>query len=185
MSDMVLEHAYWGGARDRIPRSQTDDMAPVGSPRVVAEEARRRVIPHKNLCLIRSGQDWSDTGAKERRMYLQDVEPVLRQGMDFLRDDGLSLGCFANRYMRVLDRRGEITDKSFGMSLWESLAALESWAESHPTHVAIFAAAMKHLSTLGPAAQLKLYHEVTVATADEQFFEYLNCHDSTGMLRAR
>ncbi len=185
MSDMVLEHAYWGGARDRIPRSQTDDMAPVGSPRVVAEEARRRVIPHENLCLIRSGQDWSDTGAEERRMYLQDVEPVLRQGMDFLRDDGLSLGCFANRYMRVLDRRGEITDKSFGMSLWKSLAALESWAESHPTHVAIFAAAMKHLSTLGPAAQLKLYHEVTVATADEQFFEYLNCHDSTGMLRAR
>ncbi len=185
MSDMVLEHAYWGGARDRIPRSQTDELAARGSPRVATEGTRRRVIPHENLCLIRSGQDWSDTGAEERRMYLQDVEPVLRQGMDFLRDDGLSVGCFANRYMRVLDGEGEITDKSFGMSLWKSLAALESWAESHPTHVAIFAAAMRYLSTLGPAAQLKLYHEVTVATADEQFFEYLNCHDRTGMLRAR
>jgi aldoxime dehydratase len=185
MSDTVLEHAYWGGARDRIPRSQTDDMVPAGSPGVVTEEARRRIIPHENLCLIRSGQDWGDTGAEERRMYLQDVEPVLRRGMDFLRDDGLSVGCFANRYMRVMDAEGGVTDKSFGMSLWKSLAALESWAESHPTHVAIFAAAMKHLSTLGPAAQLKLYHEVTVATADEQFFEYLNCHDRTGMLRAR
>jgi aldoxime dehydratase len=105
--------------------------------------------------------------------------------MDFLCDDGLSVGCLANRYMRVMDSDGEITDKSFGMSLWTSLTALESWAESHPTHVAIFAAAMRHLSTLGPAAQLRLYHEVTVATVDEQFFEYLNCHDSTGMLRAR
>ncbi len=185
MSDMVLEHAYWGGARDRIPRSQTDEMAPVGAPRVVIDDARRRVVPHENLCLIRSGQDWSDTGAEERRMYLQDVEPVLRKGMDFLRDDGLSIGCFVNRYMRVIEDDGGLTDKSLGVSLWKSLAALESWAESHPTHVAIFAAAMRHLSALGPAAQLKLYHEVTVATADEQFFEYLNCHDSTGMLRAR
>jgi len=185
MSDMVLEHAYWGGARDRISRSQTGDMAPAGAPRIVTQDARRRVIPHENLCLIRSGQDWSDTGTEERRMYLQDVEPVLRKGMDFLRDDGLSVGCFANRYMKVTDAEGEITDKTFGMSLWKSLTALENWAESHPTHVAIFAAAMRHLSALGPAAQLKLYHEVTVAAADEQFFEYLNCHDRTGMLRAR
>jgi aldoxime dehydratase len=43
---------------------------------------------------------------------------------------------------------------------------------------------MKYLSTLGPAAKLKLYHEVTVLRADEQRFEYLNCHEGTGMLRA-
>jgi aldoxime dehydratase len=70
------------------------------------------------------------------------------------------------------------------MSWWKSLAALERWAESHPTHVAIFGAAMKYLSTLGPAAKLKLYHEVTVLRADEQRFEYLNCHEGTGLLRA-
>jgi len=117
-------------------------------------------------------------------MYLTDVEPVLRTGMDFLRDDGLSCGCFANRYMRVLGPDAKPTEKTFGMSWWKSLEALERWAESHPTHVAIFGAAMKYLSSLGPAAQLRLYHEVTVATADEQFFEYLNCHPRTGMLRA-
>jgi len=50
--------------------------------------------------------------------------------------------------------------------------------------VAIFGAAMKYLSTLGPAAKLKLYHEVTVLRADEQRFEYLNCHEGTGLLRA-
>ena len=184
MSDVVQEHAYWGGARDRIPLSQTDALTGVGAPSVVSDGAFRRVTPHAGLCLIRSGQDWSDTPDDERRMYLEDVEPVLREGMHFLRDDGVAIGCFANRYMRVIDSQGRDTDKSFGMSWWQSLAALERWAESHPTHVAIFGAAMKYLSALGPAAKLRLYHEVTVAATDEQFFEYLNCHDRTGMLRA-
>jgi aldoxime dehydratase len=95
----IMEHAYWGGMRDRIPQSQTSEMAPVGTPDLVRDGERLRVTPHDNICLIRSGQDWSDTDAAERRMYLDDVEPVLREGMDFLRDDGRSIGCFANRYM--------------------------------------------------------------------------------------
>lgn len=184
MSDMVQEHAYWGGARDRIPLAQTDDLAPKGAASIERVGSRLRIKPQHNLCLIRSGQDWSDTDAEERRMYLEDVEPVLRRGMDFLRDEGLAIGCYSNRYMTVLDRHGKQVEKSFGMSWWKSLAALERWAESHPTHVAIFGAAMQYLSKLGPAARLKLYHEVTVAAADEQFFEYLDCHDRTGMLSA-
>jgi aldoxime dehydratase len=39
-------------------------------------------------------------------MYLDEVEPVLRAGMDFLRDEGRTIGCYANRYMRVIDDRG-------------------------------------------------------------------------------
>lgn len=184
MSGEVREHAYWGGMRDRIALSQTDTLPARGSPRVERDGARRRVFGGDNLCLIRSGQDWADTQSVEREMYLRDVEPVLRQGMDFLRGSGLPIGCFANRYLRVVDADGRDTDKSYGMSWWRDLAALERWAESHPTHVAIFAAAMRYLSRLGPAAKLKLYHEVTVATEQEQFFEYLNCHEATGMLRA-
>jgi aldoxime dehydratase len=183
-SDVVQEHAYWGGARDRIPLSQTHDLAPLGAPRIISDGLRQVVIPHDNLCLIRSGQDWSATEGDERRMYLDDVEPVLRAGMNFLRDDGLKIGCLANRYMTVLDAQDRPTQKSFGMSWWRSLSALERWAEFHPTHVAIFGAAMRYLGTLGPAAQLKLYHEVTVAAAAEQHFEYRNCHPDTGMLRA-
>lgn len=182
-SDVVQEHAYWGGARDRMPLSQIDDLSPVGKPCVVTYGLHQRVTPCENLCLIRSGQDWMATEAEERRMYLEDVEPVLRKGMDFLRDDGLHIDCIANRYMTVIDADGRTTEKSFGMSWWKSLAALERWAESHPTHVAIFGAAMRYLSTMGPDAKLKLYHEVTVATAAEQYFEYLNCHPKTGMLR--
>jgi aldoxime dehydratase len=184
LSGEVQEHAYWGGMRDRIPLSQTDEMAPGGKPALKRDGSRLRIVPHDNLCLIRSGQDWSDTDAAERRLYLEEVEPVLREGMDFLRDDGLGIGCYANRYMRVLGADGNPTEKSYGQSWWHSLAALERWAESHPTHVRIFGAAMKYLSTLGPAAKLRLYHEVTVAAAAEQFFEYRDCHPRTGMLTA-
>ncbi len=184
MSGEVQEHAYWGGMRDRIPLSQTDEMAPGGKPTLRRDGARLRIIAHDNLCLIRSGQDWSDTEEAERKLYLDEVEPVLREGMDFLRDEGLRIGCYANRYMRVLDADGRPAEKSYGQSWWHSLAALERWAESHPTHVRIFGAAMKYLSTLGPAAKLRLYHEVTVAAADEQFFEYRDCHPKTGMLAA-
>ena len=184
MSGEVLEHAYWGGMRDRIPLSQTSEMAPAGAARAIRDGARISIIPHDNLCLIRSGQDWGDTEAAERKMYLGDVEPVLREGMDFLRDQGRSIGCYANRYMTVVGPDRVATEKSYGMSWWKSLSALERWAESHPTHVRIFGAAMKYLSTLGPAAKLRLYHEVTVARADEQLFEYVDCHPQTGMLNA-
>lgn len=109
---------------------------------------------------------------------------MLREGIDFLRDDGLAIGCYAKRYMQVLPADGKASEKSYGQSRRRSLAALERLAESHPTHVRIFGAAMKYLSMLGPSAKLRLYHEVTVAAADEQFFEYLNCHAKTGMLTA-
>jgi len=180
-SGAVQEHAYWGGMRDRIPLSQTDPMAPDGAPVVERDGSRVRVRPQQGICLIRSGQDWTDTEGDERATYLDDVEPVLRAGMDFLRDQGRTIGCYGNRYLTVLED-GEPVDRSFGMSWWRSLDALERWAESHPTHVAIFGAAMRYLTTMGPAARLRLYHEVSVASADEQYFEYVDCREGTGLL---
>ena len=59
MSGEIQEHAYWGGMRDRIPLSQTDEMPPVGNVRHIRDGLCIRVIPNENLCLIRSGQDWS------------------------------------------------------------------------------------------------------------------------------
>jgi aldoxime dehydratase len=35
--------------------------------------------------------------------------------------------------------------RRFGMSWWHGLQDLETWSESHPTHLAIFRAAMKYL----------------------------------------
>jgi aldoxime dehydratase len=82
--------------------------------------------------------DHSRVSMAERRMYLDDVEPVLRAGLDFLRDEGRTVGCYANRYMRVIDDHGDAVDKRFGMSWWHSLADLDRWAKDHPTHKAIF-----------------------------------------------
>lgn len=183
MSGAVREHAYWGSARDRIPRSQTDELAPSGAPTVMVDGPRRRVIPGANLCLIRSGQDWTDTDPAERALYEANIEPALRTAMDFLRDSGLAHGCYSNRFMTVIGEDGRHASKTFGMSWWKSLAHLERWAGTHPTHLAVFSALMTHLS--GPGAGLRRYHEITVASAAEQFFEYFNCHDDTGLLRAR
>jgi aldoxime dehydratase len=187
LSGEIQEHGYWGGARDRMPLAQTDRLDPSGALSVETDPATGLVIvrPHANLCLIRSGQEWTETDGDERRMYLEEVEPVLRAGMDFLRDDGLEIGCYANRYLRVSTDDGAETDKSFGMSWWRSLKDLETWSESHPTHVAIFRAALKYLSTVGADAHLRLYHEVTVTETGQQEFRYLRCHDRTGMLRAQ
>jgi aldoxime dehydratase len=182
MSGEVLEHTYWGSMRDRIALSQSDDMQAAGEPHLIRDGKLVHVVPYDNLCLIRSGQDWSDTDDIERKMYLDDVEPVLREGMDFLRDSGVPIGCFSNRYLTVLSPDGGNSEKTFGMSIWRDLASLEAWAEHHPTHLKIFGAAMRHLTSLGPAVKLRLYHEVAVVTTGQQFFEYWNCHAKTGLL---
>ncbi|WP_290873942.1 phenylacetaldoxime dehydratase family protein [Aquabacterium sp.] len=184
LSGDITEHGYWGSMRDRLPAAQTDALVGARAPTVEdLGNGLVRVQPVDNLCLIRSGQDWSDTSAQERQQYLRDVEPVLRQGMDFLSQQGQEVGCLANRYLRVLDARGEPIEKSFGLSWWRDLGALETWAQSHPTHVAIFGAAMAYLGSLGPSAQLKLFHEVTVTEARQQQFSYRHCHPRTGLLQ--
>jgi aldoxime dehydratase len=182
-SGEVAEHAYWGGMRDRIPLSRTDPLAPAGTPAVERAGDRVRIRPHGGICLIRSGQDWTDTDDAERELYLNDVEPVLRAGMDFLRDEGREVGCYSNRHLTVVED-GRPVERTFGLGWWRCLADLERWAESHPTHVAIFGAAMRYLSTLGPAARLRLYHEVSVVPEGEALFEYVGCRPGTGLLGA-
>ena len=54
--------------------------------------------------------------------------------------------------MDVVSPDGAGIEKSYGMSWWKSLHALEQWAEAHPTHVKSFYAAKKHMSALGPPA---------------------------------
>lgn len=183
LSGEIREHAYWGGARDRLPLAQVDPLEPRERLELHTDGHLVRVIGQDNLCLIRSGQEWTETEGDERGMYLNDVEPNLRAGMDFLRDDGLPVGCVANRYMQIIDDSGRPQEKTFGMSWWRSLQDLETWSESHPTHLAIFRSAMKYLSTMGPAANLRLYHEVTVVEGVQQQFAYLGCHERTGLLR--
>lgn len=187
-SDEVREHAYWGGARDRLPASQTDALAPAGRLRRIEAQSdhgrQATIVGHANLTLIRSGQNWSETSGTEREFYLQKLEPVLRRGMDFLRDEGLTQGCYFNRYMRHVDPSGAPMEKSLGLSAWRSLEHLEKWAESHPTHKAIFGSFLHMLDSKSSPPELRLYHEVSVLQADAQQFEYLNCHPRTGLMKA-
>jgi len=104
--------------------------------------------------------------------------------MDFLRDHGDDVGCFANRYLTLLDEAGRPTEKTYGLGWWRTLADLERWSESHPTHLAIFGAFMK-MATRGAPTKLRLYHEVSVAEPAEQWFEYAGCRERTGLLDAR
>jgi aldoxime dehydratase len=190
MSGEIREHAYWGSARDRIPRAQTDALSPAGA--LALDEIGRsslgrriRVRPHDNICLIRSGQDWTDSAPDERALYDADIRPHLEAGMRFLANDRGQLGCYFNRFVRTMDAEGAFVDKSYAIGVWRSLGDLEQWASHHPTHLAIFSAGVAYMRKLGPKAGLRTYHEISVVRADEQFFEYLNCHDRTGMLNAR
>ncbi|WP_084144981.1 phenylacetaldoxime dehydratase family protein [Amycolatopsis jejuensis] len=42
---------------------------------------------------------------------------------------------------------------------------------------------MKFLTETGPGARFRPNHEVIVATAEQQHFEYVGCHPETGLLR--
>ena len=62
------------------------------------------------------------------------------------------------------------------------MAHLENWVSSHPTHLAMFRALPEVARALNFKMLLKLWHEVFVAPADGQLFEYVNCDSEVGLL---
>lgn len=184
ISGDINEHGYWGSMRERFPLSQTDWMLPSGELTVVVGDpaAGGRVVVrgHDNIAVIRSGQDWIDAGDDERSLYLDEILPTLEAGMDFLRDNGETVGCYSNRFVRSIDIDGNLLDESYNIGHWASLDKLERWAESHPTHLRIFTTFFRVATGLD---KLRLYHEVSVCDGAEQLFEYINCHPGTGMMR--
>jgi aldoxime dehydratase len=188
MSGDTDTHGYWGSARDRIPRAQTESLEPLGQPEAALTDGHetlgRHIVvePHENLCLLRSGQDWSEADEEERKIYFERLKPPLEIGMRELRDGGRAFGCYFNRYMHCVDPDAR-SEKTYSLSAWHSLAELEAWCKGG-THLCIFAAGIKHYRTAGDEAMLRLYHEMSVIRARDQAFEYFNCHRRTGMLNA-
>ncbi|WP_200893660.1 phenylacetaldoxime dehydratase family protein [Rhizobium nepotum] len=183
--DDIQEHGYWGSMRDRLAASQTDGLTASGTLSATETPGfgkRVKIQGYQNVAMIRSGQDWMNTTGKERDLYLGDMEPILRSGMDFLRDSGKAIGCYTNRYMRHVDNAGQPVEKSFGYSYWHSLGEMERWSESHPTHVAIFGTFMRIVQELNFQLDLRLCHEVSVLKPEEQHFEYINCHPRIGLM---
>lgn len=184
----VNEHAYWGGARDRIPISAVNALAsPFGQtlPRLGPADTRGRrlrVRVPENLAVIHSAQDWSQCAGDERARYTGEVHPTLVEGMTFLRDHPLEVGCCDMRMVDELDSRGQAVPRSYGFGYFLSLEHLERWAESHPTHLKIFGTFLTMVEAFQGQLDLRLWHEVSVLPGAGQVFEYLNCHPQTGLL---
>jgi hypothetical protein len=144
--------------------------------------ARLRVVPPHNLCLILSGQNWSDCSRDEFATFADIVQPNLRAGMDFLRDNPLETGCLSCRFMDETDVSGRTISKSFAAALFLTMKHLEDWTWSHSTHRAIFQSFHELVKARDFKLDLKLWHEVFVLRAAASRFEYLNCHPGTGLL---
>ena len=183
----VREHNYWGSMRDRITKSESDDfVSPYGTtmPHLGAKETankRIRVKVPENLAVIRSGQDWIDCRGAELASYDESIRPKLTEGMMFPRDNPDAAGCCDLRFARETDAAGNEIKRSFGFGYFLTLGHLEHWAESHPTHLAIFRNFIAMLQQYQFKVDLRLWHEVSVLPAGH-VFEYINCHPDTGVL---
>lgn len=189
VSGPMKEHVYWGSMRDRLSISQTDDLVgETGHFQIKAKRAgpRRRVrVPGKqNLTVIRSGQDWSNTRPEERTLYVETMHPVLITGMNFLRDHGEDVGCYSCRFMDVIDPATHKADKdrTFGLAYFDDLSSLEGWSKRHKTHLDIFGGFLQYAKRLDNNISLRLFHEVLVLAPEQQWFEYVGCHEKSGML---
>ena len=187
-ADPVLEHNYWGGMRDRVPASQSDTFEVDAADSLKSTKARKsrghrvKVPLGKNVCLIRSGQNWSDCDADELASYRDEVVPHLTAGMAFLRDNPAETGCLSCRFMDEVALDGSRAGQSFGLAAFVSMAHLESWAKSHPTHLKIFNSFLEMVQRRGEPPRLKLWHEVLVTDQRGSEAEYVNCHPKTGFL---
>lgn len=183
----IDEHLYWGAMRDRIPASAQDALASswghnLPPKRTEPTRGRRlRIEPPRNLCVIRSGQNWGDCDADELAMYDSSVRPALHAGMRYLRDHPEETGCLDLRFANEIED-GRPSKRAYGLGFFLSLAHLEAWAAHHPTHLDIFERMVALGTERGERLGLKLWHEVFVLPAERQRFEYVNCPAGTGLL---
>ena len=186
--ELTQEHGYWGSARDRMPISADDDLngsadtALVENRNVSSKGKRKSVAPPENMCVIRSGQYWGACDNKELDYYQTKVHPTLLMGMDYLAKNGQEANCYACRMMEQLDEKGQSRDQTFGLAFFKTMADMETWAEHHPTHLKIFHAFLKMAEVFEGNLSLQLWHEVYTVGPESSQFEYVNCHNQTGML---
>ncbi|WP_247779015.1 phenylacetaldoxime dehydratase family protein [Bradyrhizobium sp. 170] len=69
-----------------------------------------------------------------------------------------------------------------GLGYLLSLGHMKNWAEHHPSHGAIFRAAMARYRKFGKKNQLRTWREVFVLPDQNQLFEYVNYAPGTGLV---
>lgn len=184
----IQMHEYWGAMRDRLEISRTDKLKSsleTMDERVETSttEQRVRLQLEENLCLIRSGQDLRRCDSPEKESYDEIIRPELEAGMEYLELNSEESGCLACRFSDEKNIDGSPDDKTFGAAWFRSLGDLEKWSEDHPSHLAIFNSFFKHIENIGfENVDLKLWHEVLVTSGEDDRFEYVSCHQNTGLL---
>lgn len=184
--------AYWGAARDRIPSSAWDlfpssaDTTPSASTPQSLGHYLTGTNP-QNLAHIRSGQFWENCSQQEADSYDTKLEPTLRSGLEYLWSNSPSTGALGLRYLRNTDSAVSETSRprkeTCGAGFFSSLEALETWAKSHKSHLAIYRGALTHYKVFGDGRKFRTWHEVSVLKAGDARFEYLNCVPETGVIQ--
>lgn len=182
----IQSHNYWGSMRDRLPGSSSDlfEGSEIGEKagRFVGLGQRIVLEGIDNLATIRSGQLFDELEGREKEVYFSEIEPSLREGMLYLRDNPEESGCFSCRHMTETDGVGKEISRTFAVAHFDSLTHMEEWSESHPTHLRIFKRFIELATELKGNVKLRLWHEVVVTNPDMQELEYVNCSPSTGLL---
>lgn len=182
------ESGYWGAARDRIPASANDRFEVPDIEMKVTEPAqdsigrRLAIAPHKNFVAIRSGVSWEACGEEQLNSFENNLKPKLDAGMEFLRNNPQETGCYALRQSRVLSPDGTLTKEEYSLGFFRCLEDLETWSREHPTHLAIYTRAMAERKKYQDQLELRTYQEIYVLARTGNRFEYVNCHQKTGLL---
>jgi len=180
--------AYWGAARDRIPDSAHDQFERAKNtapPLTTPAGLRERLVGsnYEHMVHIRSGQFWENCGPQESDAYRSKLKPTLEAGLAYLWQNAVDTGTIGLRYLCNLGPEGRQRQETCGAGFFRSLGDLEHWAESHPSHLAIFHGAIDHATAFGAGRKLRTWHEVSVLKQGEAAFEYVNCHPATGVIR--
>lgn len=203
---------YWGAARDRIPGSAddlfegdackipgiTDSSKALSTTNVVIKSPGAHITgtnPH-NMVHIRSGQFWGNCNDEETDAYLNTLEPKLRAGLSHLWNNPRETSSSGVRYLRNIapelqpDTSGDDfistvrqTKEACATAFFKNLSDLERWAARHPSHLAIWAGAIKHGKRFEGERKFRTWHEVSVLKGGEARFEYVNCVEETGVSR--
>lgn len=181
--------AYWGAARDRIPSSAYDLFSPVSvhTPPITIPEGLGQYLigtNSENVAHVRSGQFWENCSQIEADSYNTKLEPTLRSGLEYLWENSPETGALGLRYLRNQDPFSESVPRkeSCGVGFFTNLEALETWAKSHKSHLAIYRGALTHYKTFGEDRKFRTWHEVSVLKEGDAKFEYLNCVPKTGVI---
>ena len=114
--------------RPQTRPAQADDVRPVASRR-----ATRTRLHHP----FGAGLDRLHR-SRSRALHTSASIRCWSAGMGYLRDHPCETGCYSCRFMQELEPDGSPTQRTFALAHFVSLAHLERWAASHPTHLAIF-----------------------------------------------